>query len=177
MNIENVIGTVEEALKNGCRFVSFLYTSKGSGETSRYTVALGVRVANAYKRDIALLKQMRVKTNPQKHAKQQLIESMEKSLKYGIGNNPAFTQKGTYIHLAKGLKENAKTGDLNLSGFVIQREVVKKGVHKEVNHSQVVWEKEQLKKKLKSGRFRNFLLKPENIGGVKMNGKVLVIHE
>ena len=38
----NAIDKLRDATNNGCRFMSFLYTSKGTGETSKYQINFGI---------------------------------------------------------------------------------------------------------------------------------------
>ncbi len=38
----SVIDALRDATKTGCTFISFLYTTKGTGETSRYLINFGI---------------------------------------------------------------------------------------------------------------------------------------
>ena len=53
--IASLVTEIKSLANTGARFCSLLYTAKGTGEIARHTIALGVNIANAYRRDIAIL--------------------------------------------------------------------------------------------------------------------------
>lgn len=176
MDKKAIIEKINSALAGGARFVSFLYTSKGTGETARFTIANGVKIANAYRRDLAILRQYQPADEDDATAVAELIESMEESLEKGVGNNSRYTCRGVY-NSEKGTLEHKANKEIFIKGFLISKEVIKPGTYKAVKSAAKTIRKNSLRKRLKSGRFRQFVLKPENIGGVRFNGTMLEIHE
>lgn len=175
MNITNLLNAIQDGLKNGTRFVSFCYCSKESRETAIYTISLGVKIENAYKRDLKILPLIQVKTEAEKIARREIFDSIKESLTNGVGNNHNYKQKGLYLHICPGVKLNQASGDLTLFGMVVNKQVVKEGEHKAAKSSEKTIAKMSIRKKLKCGKFRNFLLTSENIAGIKHNGRILQI--
>jgi hypothetical protein len=168
-----IIKEIQKGLERGPRFVSFLYHSKETEETAIYTVLLGVNIANSYRRDLKILARTKVTNGIEQLAKTELIESLKESLNKGVGNNSRFTQKGLYWHISNGIRFNHLSKNLNLDGFVINKQVVKPGAKKPCKHSPKTLAKNMFRCKMKSGRFRCFVLDPAQIAGIKVNGKIL----
>ncbi len=177
MKLKKLMEELEKGLANGCRFASFIYRSRDTEETALYVIALGVSIENAYRRDLELLPAFKATTNAQKRAKAELIESLNESLEKGIGNNSRYTQKGLHWHVGKGVRINRSSAELDLFGFIISKEVVKRGVQLLRNPSEKALAKAAYRKRMKSGKFRNFLLTPHTIAGIRFNGKLLEIYE
>lgn len=170
----SLIAELNAATANGCRFISFDYTTKGSGEHARYTFALGVSLERAYRRDLSVLRGMKAHlSGVTLTACEELIASRVESLKVGIGNNSAYTCKGVYTTEGKGLKVHDTTGELHVYGFQIAKVTIAEGTHKAVNSSDKTIAKRGLEKRLKTGRFRQFAL--GNVHSIKVDGKHIVI--
>lgn len=157
----------------GCRFISLVYKSKGTGELARHTIALGVNLRRAYSRDVKIVQAMRPETVLAKQARQEVLESMITSLKVGLGNNPNYNNQGLYVNLFDGVKVNRKTGQVLCYGFTIKKEVLQAGEHKEVKSKPLTIEKNKIRKHLKHTRHRDFLL--DHVNRVSVNGNVLEI--
>jgi hypothetical protein len=175
MNIGKIIKEVRRATEKGCRFVSFMYQAKESGEVSVYNLLLGIDIEHAYRRDLCILPQLTLKTAVERRAREEIIRSIQDSLTFGVGHNPRYTQEDLYLHICKGLRYNQNSNQLHLTGYSISRQVIQPGVFKPRKSSEVVLAKQALKRRMKSGRFRAFVLDVENISGLKCNGKVLEI--
>ena len=177
MNPIVIIASIQDYLKNGARFVSFLYKAKESGEISRFTVLLGINIDNAYSRDLKIIDKLPVQSEAEIQAKNEIIASLKNSLaNHAVGkSNDNYKLKGLYEKIGKGIKLNQDSGDLLIDAFIIKKEVIKEGEYKVVKSSLKTLAKKSLRKNLKSGKFRNFLLTPENIAGVKIAGNVLQI--
>lgn len=176
MTTTEIIQQLQLGIANGARFISFLYSAKGTGEVAVHNVLFGVSIANAYKRDLAILENKVNTLEGVYHlACSELVESFRESLVKGIGNNSAYTCKGVYAPVSKGIKVHNETGDIYISGFIMSKQVIEPGVYKTVKSSEKTIAKNQLRKALKSSRFRQYVLAASNIAGIKANGKVLEI--
>lgn len=177
MNITDTLNSIQDYLKKGARFASFLYHSKDSGEIAIFTVLLGINIDNAYRRDLKIVEEIPVTTPAQKQAKEETIKSLKNSLLRHSQNlsNDNYKLKGLYVKLTKGVRFNQNTGDILLDGFLINKEVIKPGEFKPVKSSEKTLAKKTFAKKMKCRRFRNFILSEKNIAGVKFNGRVLQI--
>lgn len=168
-----LLAQVAATARTGARFASFTYTAKGTGEVARHTVALGVDIARAYRRDIAVLEAKRPSLQGvELQACDELLASLRESLTVGIGNNSAYTCAGVYEPVCKGVKVHGETGELHVFGFTRQKAVLTAGEYKKVNSSAKTLAKNALRKSLKSGKFRQFVLSEVSVA--KMNGKTLV---
>lgn len=167
-----LIGNIAQNALTGARFASLTYTAKGSGEKARHTVALGVSLEKAYKRDIAILRGKRPQlTGVMAQACDELIASLEKSLAVGIGNNPAYTCADVYSPVCAGVKVHKESGEVHVYGFSVAKKVLAPGVFKAVNSSEKTKAKDALRRTLKSGKFRQFNL--TELASARVNGKTL----
>jgi hypothetical protein len=177
MDFQHLLTEVKHATESGCRIVSFCYRAKTTGETSLYQVNLGVNLENAYIKDIEIVNSLQVISNAEKIAREEIVRSLKDSLRLGIGLNPKYTQPDLYDEVVNGIRINKKTQDLHLWGFVMNKVIVHEGIHKQYyKSSDVTIAKRMIKEKLKSGRFRDFVLVPECISALKMNGEILEFH-
>lgn len=171
-----MLGTVEsirESLLKGSRFVSFRYTSKDTGETAMYTLLLGVNIVKAYRRDLKILEKLPALNLVEKQAKLEMLESIRESLSKGLGHNHLYNLAGLYYPICPGVRLNQVTNALNLYGFVICKKVITPGNKKPCKHSAKSLAKKKFKKYLKSSRFRCFILEPDQLTRLKINGKIL----
>jgi hypothetical protein len=173
MNIGKIIKEVRRATEKGCRFVSFMYQAKESGEIAIHEILMGVDIATAYQKDLLILPHIRLKTEAQKQARREIIKSLRDSLSLGVGRNPLYTQQDCYVHIAKGLRYNVNNHTFHITGYSISRQVIESGIFKPRKSSELTLAKQALRRRMKSGRFRAFVLDPENISGLKCNGRVL----
>lgn len=155
----------------GCRFVQLRYTAKGTGEVANHTLAMGVNLDRAYRRDEKIIQLTRPQTDLGKEAKSAVLASVQESITKGIGNNSAYTCKDVYENVAPGIKYHKETFELYVYGFSIRKNVIKPGVYKTVKSAPLTIEKDKLRKKLKVGRFRQFIIR--NVERAALNGKVL----
>ena len=168
-----LLAPIADTARTGARFASLTYTAKGTGEKARHTVALGVSVERAYKRDVAILEAMRPTLEGVKaQACDELLASLRESLTVGIGNNSAYTCADVYAPIARGIKVHKESGAVHVFGFGLQKSVIEKGEYKTVRSSEKTLAKNELRKRLKSGKFRQFVL--SEVSEAKMNGKTLI---
>jgi len=174
MKAIQLLEQISATARTGARFASFTYTAKGTGETARHRLALGVDIERAYRRDLRVLNGKRPHLDGiALVACDELIASLRESLEKGIGNNSAYTCAGVYDRFAKGIKAHAETGALHVTGFSLGKTVLAPGVYKDVKSSEKTIAKNALRKLLKSGKIRQFAF--AEITGAKMNGKTLEI--
>jgi hypothetical protein len=179
MNIKiKSIDTLRSATDKGCKFVSFLYTSKGTGETSRYQINFGIDYANAVKMDKEALEAYTPKTQLELEAKSEMLQSMNETLTEGVSQS--YTQKDTFDNIGKGIRQHKDTGEIYIYGFVQSKEQVAPPTKekKPVNSRPLTLAKKDIEKacEFKRNRFGQFILNPNNIGGIVVCGDVVEIH-
>lgn len=152
------------------RFISFVYENEY--EISAVTVLVGIRLENAYRRDLTVLEEVnRHETDAtRKLAINEHMESLRESLEKGIGNNSRYTCKDVYSHV-KGngsVKVHDDNGMVYLTATVIRKRVlVKKADRKAVNSSAKTIAKNQIKNEYcKMSQFRQYKLDAGSISSV-----------
>lgn len=174
---EQLLKAISELAKiEGARFISLTYKAKGTGEVARHTLLIGVNLQRAYRADLAKLKRkVRSLDGVKKIACRELIASLTESLTVGIGNNSAYTQKDTYENVLPGIKLHLENNELHLNAFSRAKVVLQEGEHKEVKSSEKTIAKNALRQSGRLGKFRQFILKTDNLEKVALNGKTLEI--
>ena len=163
---------------SSCRIVSILYKkkgnggkgkSKGDGEVSRQTVLLNVNRDNSLKRDLSVLKGILpgLSDSVEVQACQELITSIQNSLN---GFNPEYTKTGYYDGHGNGNVNVSVKNEVYVRGYVIKKEVLVPGVYDSVKSSPKTLAKNKLRKKLKNTNCREFLVSPENLKSLSVNG-------
>ena len=159
---------------NGCRFASLTYTSKEAGETARYNVLLGFSYIESVKNSLAELNAKRATLSGiwNETAADELLASFQKTLD---GTQDGYTKAATYADTAiSGLKVNTVDNSLQLFGLVQSKVVITPGVYKPVNSAPKTIAKNQIRKALPIGKFREFALDSGVIHGARVNGETLV---
>lgn len=174
---QNLVNALKRiAQTTACRFASITYKAKETGEIARHTLMLGVNTERAYKRDLSLYRRKVSKLQGiESIACNELIDSLSESLALGIGNNTAYTCKDVYQPLAPGIKQHKETGDVYVNGFSLRKKVLEAGVYKKVNSSEKTLAKNKLRKLGKMSRFRQFIIKPDNVRLIHVIGKTFAV--
>jgi hypothetical protein len=175
------IKTLEE-LRNstakGCRFTSFLYCSRTTGETSRYTINLGIDYRSACEHDLLAIESYTPKDSIETEAKEKIVASLRETLTEGVSKS--YTQKDSFENIGKGIKQHKETGEIYIYGFVQQKEQIAEPINprKPVNSKPLTIAKNRIEKLcgFKRTRFAQFILSADNIAGIKVNGNLIVLY-
>jgi hypothetical protein len=174
----NNIQILKEATEKGATFVSFLYQKKTTGEVARYTINFGIDYRAAVAEDCEKLKAYTPNGDIEIQAKDEMLKSMTETLEEGVSSS--YTQKDTYETICKGVRQHKENGNLYIAGYVHSKEQVEPPTKEEkpVNSRPLTLAKKAIKKacEFKHTKFSTFILSPENIGGVKVKGQILEIH-
>ena len=148
------------------RFASITYRSKSTGEVARHTVLLNFSYGNAISKSISQLKKLKssIKTEIDTLAYDEVMASLVKSREaHKSGKqNEDFTKKDLYIPLGNGLNLNKNDGSIQLYAMTINKVVIHEGIEKNVNSKPITIAKNELKKKLAIGKFREFSIDNQN---------------
>lgn len=169
--VAQLIGQIGKG--KGAKFASIQYRAKGTGELAKYFVILGASTVKLYEKDIAQLEEMIPNLEGiELEAATAILASRRQSLEKGIGNNDAYTNKNTYIHVdIPGIKIHKETGAIYVTALVEDKTVIEPGEYKKVNSRPLTIAKRKIEKELPSGRFRQFIL--PNVTVARLNGEVL----
>lgn len=171
---KEIIKTIQQGVKKGCRLVNFTYVAKESKEEAEHTILLNVDLMRAYRRDrsvicgkMAHLKGLKL------IAAQELLTSLNNSIRMGIGNNPDYKCRGVFVRISTGIKMCVENNELIIFGFSLRRRVIKEGDYPDRKSKPITIEKNKLRKLFKSKRFRLYSL--SNILSARLEGKTIVL--
>jgi len=196
--IKNVLN--EFLAIKGAKFVSLVYTTKGHNELARYKILVGCDIERIYRRDYAVLRRMVRKTSllavghPKRKALLERLASMRESLKNQIGNNKRFTRQCTFESLGNGVSKLFTSGMYHVKGIQVSKVKICKacaheqnkgevcesckaplGIYKKVNSTEKTLAKNEIRRKEKQSKIREFKLSSSQLGVAKLNGKTLEI--
>jgi hypothetical protein len=174
----NIIQQFREATTYGCKFISFLYKTKGTGETSIYTINFGIDYKNSVKHDKELLENYVPLDEIEIQAKSEMLESMRQTLEEGVSRS--YTLQDVFETLGKGIKMHKETKEIHIYGYVQSKEQIAEPTNpkKPVNSRPLTLTKKAIEKGLnfKRNKFASFVLNPENIAGIKISGGTIQLH-
>lgn len=163
------------------RFVSLEYTSKGTGETARYTVQLGFSYRNAVEESLLRLEIDKVEMlGIRLQAAEELIQSFRKTLS---GTQDGYTKENTYSDYldesgipVMGVKINKNDNSVKIFGLVKSKVELAPPtkVSKPKVSAPLTVEKESLRRELPVGKFREFDL--GQINQIKINKETISIN-
>jgi len=161
------------------QFVSVTYTSKSGRivpEKSRIVLNTNVNLRRLYNKDLVKLKAYyaTLQLQDKQAACKELIDSLEKSLAAGIGNNTDYTRRNSTTPVNKTIRLVAnkdKTSSLEIVGVLRSKKVLEQGQYKTVNSSQKTILKNKIKNmlNLSSAKIRCLRLNSENIESIRFN--------
>lgn len=162
------------------RFASFVYVSRSTGEVSKYIVQLGFNYRNVLQKSIDQLEiDRQIMCGLTRQAADEIMESLQSSLNK---TQTKYTKKDIYetykdasgktIH---GIKVNQNDNSLKIFGLITNKFPISPAIFpaKEVENSPLVKEKNNIKKTLPIGRFREFAL--DGLTIARLDGETLVM--
>jgi hypothetical protein len=164
----DTINSIASKIKNSPTGVSFFgikgYTNK-AGETSNYTINVGLSYEKAKASDIALLEALNVTTIVSKSnsvdlelARVALIEAFKKP---ADENKKSTAQTDAYETIAPNVKRHLLNNTLYVFGTKVHKKVLipaPAGSYKTVNSAALTIAKNELKKLLKTSKLRMYIL-------------------
>lgn len=153
MKLNKVIEVLESNNSNSQTLVTIPNYTNRNGETSSYVVNVNVDYNKLKDRDVKLLKSLKFE-GVKEVARLELLDSFKKNSKDLTRTNQSKGQIETYQHLSNNVKQHKSTGEVYVSGYVIEKVVHKVGVYKSVNSSSKTIAKNEIKKLLRSSNYR-----------------------
>lgn len=171
-----VIELLKNSVNNTLTGVSFLsirnYTN-ASGETANHLVNIGINYAKAKAKDIETLKNLDINEHNFK-SDLALIEEARQALIAELTNpnaNRSQAQADAYTPIVDGLKVHNESGKLIIYAFREKKTVITEGTYKTVKSRPLTIAKNELRKLLRVGKFKNFAIELGN--ELKANGETL----
>ena len=176
--MNDIITQLTEATKSGATFVTFLYTSKGTGETSKYQINFGIDYKGACATDRTLLEAFTPTNEIETQAKEEMLKSLVETLEEGVSSS--YTQTDTFETLGKGVRQHKENGMIYIYGYVQSKEQIEPPTKekKAVNSKPLTLAKREIEKacNFKRNRFAQFIIDPIHIGGIKVKGDIIELH-
>jgi hypothetical protein len=170
INLSNSISRMTD----GCRFVSFTYKSKESGELARHTLLVGFSYHNLIKKSIEELSViLPTLTGDRLLAGNEVMTSFQKTLvahKAGQQNED-YTKKGMYSSIRNGVNINLNDNTIQVFGLSQNKIVIEEGTYKVVNSRPMTILKKEIRDMLSISKFREYAFDPGVILSGKSNGE------
>lgn len=154
---------------NGVQFISISNYTNKNGEVSNVLLNIGASLHKAKKKDVYKLENT-VFNDPLKEiAKNEIINSLKAPLK-----KRSESQKDAYINICNGLRMHINTGKLYIYGLQVKKKILVRGEYPTVRNKPLTIAKNELKKGLKSSKFRQYEL--SNIVNISIDGNKLKLN-
>jgi hypothetical protein len=167
---------LKNAMSNSITNVTFLSLKNylnSSNELANHLINIGISYKNSVAKDIVFLETMNLADYTFKsslviieQARLELIAAFTKP-----NENRSNGQKDAYIHINEACKVHVESGKLYIYGYSVSKQVIKEGEYKVVKSSELTIAKNELRKLLKTGKFKQFSLEVGN--NIKANGETL----
>ena len=146
-------------------------------DQSTFSILSGMPAESRLERELVILKKAKGKGKYKgadfDQAFDELINSKEDSIKGGVGNNPAYTQRGLHTHVEgenSTVKVNNNDGTVYVSGIVIRKTInVKLKDRKPTNHRTAVTRAKAIIQRELCYKFVTLKLAPESIHSISFN--------
>lgn len=176
---------------NGTSFVGIReYTSKTTGETANHVVNANFSYCNAVEKDLKALQSITDKdiqaiaekgfsTEMVKMAVEKLVESFTKNQNPETQSNQSKAQQNAFVNITKSIKLCIETGQIHIYALGVSKQVLKEGEYKKVNSRELTLCQNAIKKYLNftTAKYRNFIVNPECLANVKIQGETFVLSE
>lgn len=172
----------------GSKFIGVNYISKTSGEVANHVVNTNCCYSNAVKKDLKILsncKELDIQAITELGFHNELVTSAINKLKESFINNlsddtrsnQSKAQTNNYYKINNALRYNLESGLLHINGLAISKQIIIKGEHKIVNSKELTKCQNAIKKHFNFStiKYRNFIITPELLKHVKLNGETLTI--
>ena len=150
-----------------------------SGELADYQIAFHMSYANALKKSIAAVESYTPTNDLEIRAQSEVLESYKASL-LKVQTEPLEVIGDHYERVivegspVKGIKVHSESGKLHLFGLLVYKRVRETGVFKPTNKQPLTVIKDQLRAMGPVGRFRQFIIAPENVEKISVERMTLV---
>jgi hypothetical protein len=173
-----VINMVKQAVAKsptGVSFVSIKGYTNQQGEVADHVFNIGADYGKAKEADIKFLNDLDITEGKWSSDMVTMIKAKAELIKNLISPNEARSQAlaNAYTHICKGVKVHNETGVLYVYGNRVNKVVHVEGFYTEKNKRALTVAKDELRKLLKTSKFRQFIMADATT--FKANGETLEI--
>lgn len=174
--------------EKGAKFVAFTYTNK-FGEVAKRVIQINTIYENALKKDLEIVPNVEYVENDKYDkatfitAQAELLKSIKLSLGIDDGSankedktkheNRSKGQTDAYVKIAPNVKYNIENGQIHIFAKEVRKTVIVEGVYPETKKQKKTMAKDDIKKHLKSSKYRNYIV--TEIQSIKLNGDTIEI--
>ena len=165
------------------------YLSATSGELSNHVILCNFSYKNAVLRDLSKLQNCNINdiqtiANNSGLPIDLINEAIEKLKTSFINNmnketasNQSIAQKETFTVISDAVKVHNETKQIYIYGLAVSKKVIEKGEYKTVNSRPLTIAQNEVKKffNFSTDKYRQFIVNPENLSSVKINGQELEV--
>lgn len=164
-----------EKLKDikGVSFVSIIYTNQHN-EKQQTVFNVGVDYSSAKQKDLEYLQTLNV-SELNSTLPIDVLEEAKQSLISDFTKPPKQDKESTYISLEKGLKMHKETNEVYVFGMQIKKTVLEEGEYKEDTRKPLTRAKDEIRKQLRTTKYRQF--KIDRAEQFKVKGDTIVFGE
>lgn len=162
-------------LRPGSTFLTVKGYLNEASEVADYSIVFHMSYENALKKSIEVLEKTKVTGKLEKQAKQELIDSFNRSLAKGASDPELEERDPTYSHFkdeagnyVKGVKLHDATNTLHLYGLVVHKKVLMPGHYPEKNKRELTKAKDKLRHLTPVGKFRQFKITPAQVDSISV---------
>jgi hypothetical protein len=146
-------------------------------ETSNFSISFHISYLNCMKTSFDIISKHKPINQIQKIAKEEVLSSLKSRIE---NKTPIEERDDPYIHykdmngnIIKGIKSHKTTNQLYLFGLLTHKRIIKQGIYKNVNSSQLTIEKRAIEKLAPISRFRQFILFPKSYKCINVENIIL----
>ena len=167
-------------LRSSSTFLSLIGYRNEFSEVADFSIVFHMSYENAVRRSIDVLNGILPKDDLEALAKEDLIESLEGSLKRAIEIPPEeiddaytrfFDEDGRYI---KGIKMHTVSGMLHLYGLVVHKRCIMPGIYPPDNRKPLTIAKDRLRSMCPVGKFRQFKITSDKVESISVDNLSLL---
>ena len=160
-------------LRPGSTFLTVRGYRNEASEVADYSIAFHFSYENALNKSIDVLNALDLKTDLEKKARAELVDSFKRSLAKGAGSPELEDRDPTYSYFkdndgiyVKGVKLHAASNTLHLYGLVVHKKVLLPGFYPPKNRRELTVAKDKLRYLTPVGKFRSFKMLPSQVDGI-----------
>jgi hypothetical protein len=160
------------------------YVSSTSGEIANHVILANFSYGNAVKNDLKKLQnttQSDIQEIVEKFgfsvelintAIAKLIDSFVKNQNPETRSNQSKGQTDAYVNISDCIRLHIESQKIYIYGLGISKEIIQKGEYKSVNSRELTLCQNAVKKhfNLSTAKFKQYIIEPDQIGSVKVNG-------
>lgn len=163
------------------------YLSSTSGELANHVILCNFSYKNAVLRDLsklqnctindieAIAKNSKLSVDLISEAIEKLKNSFINNMNKETASNQSLAQKDAFTVISDAVKVHNESKQIYIYGLAISKKVIEKGEYKSVNSRPLTIAQNEVKKffNFSSDKYRQFIVNPENLSSVKINGEEL----